>query len=91
MKTLLFSIDDILTHFFGNKVKVVTVSRLKSFCKLETKVLFDGYESMESIKIGCEGRYIESVKTFRTKEVKSPTTGHYRILEEERATRFYDD
>ena len=36
MKLLSFSIDDIITYFFGNRVRIVTVSRLHAFCKLET-------------------------------------------------------
>jgi hypothetical protein len=90
MKLMSFSINDILTYFFGNRVRIVTVSRLHAFMKLEKKLLFNGFEKLEVIENFCGAVNIESVKTFRTKDIESPEIGYHRFFEKERITRFYD-
>jgi len=91
MKLLSFSIDDILTYFFGNKVRIVTTSRLHAFCKLETKYLFNGFENINTIEAFCGRVNIEAVKSFRTKDIEAPKIGYHKIFEKEKVTRFYDD
>ena len=88
---MLLSFNQILTHFFGNKVSLVTVTRLHAFCKLKTVYLFNGFESIDRINDTLQKFKIESIKTFRSKEINTPNIGRYRVFAGEQIVKFYDD
>jgi hypothetical protein len=58
--------------------------------KLESQILFDGHEKIQTIENFCGRANIEQIKTFRTTKIESPKLGYHRIFEKEKVVKYYD-
>jgi len=85
--------EKILTYLFGNKIKIVTATNLRSYMEFEQKFLFNGSQDEGVIKdfLWNQKRYsIEKIKTFRSKKIDAPKKECWLEYSKEKVIRWYD-
>ncbi len=85
--------NKILDYFFGNKIKIVTGTTLRSYMKFEQQFLFHKDTPNETIRefLWKQKYYsIENIKNIRSKKIISPEYNHWREFTKEKCIKFYD-
>ncbi len=85
---------NILDYAFGNKIKIVTATSLRSFMEFEQKFVFHKelpYTTIRKYLWEQKHYSIEDIKITRSKEIISPKINCGRELTKEKRIRFFDD
>lgn len=83
---------NLIDRCFGNKVKIVTATKLENYIKYQRDFLFNNEESDVAIcnVLKSIGFYVDKTITERNKDITAPKLGYYKFYFGERIIKIYD-